>query len=215
MDKNYYKNQRREVYEMVPSSVARVLEIGCAEGGFKANFPREVEYWGVEPVSEVAEHARSKGVKVLVGTYDDMCDQIPDAYFDVVVCNDVIEHMVDPESFLTSVKCKLTANGVLIGSIPNVRFWRNLINLLIKRDWKYEDSGVLDRTHLRFFTAKSFRRLIYQSGYELERMKGIESNRMRILKILFSPFLVFVGYDICHMQVMFKAMKTKDKPVSA
>ena len=209
MDKNYYKNQREEVYEMIPSTVTRVLEIGCAEGRFKENFPKSVEYWGVEPVSEVAEHARQRGIHVLCGAYEDVCSQIPDVHFDVVVCNDVIEHMSAPESFLMSLKSKIAPQGVLVGSIPNVRFWGNLINLLIKRDWKYEESGVLDRTHMRFFTAKSFCRLLHEAGYEIVKLKGIESRRMRILKVLFSPFLVFAGFDVCHMQIMFKAVSAK------
>lgn len=211
MDNRYYKNQRKEVYEMVPPFPQRVLEIGCAEGGFKENFSSDIEYWGVEPVNEVAEHARRKNIHVLCGTYEDVCNQIPDAYFDVVVCNDVIEHMFAPETFMLSVKNKLTANGVLIGSIPNVRFWGNLINLLIKRDWKYEDSGVLDKTHLRFFTDKSFRRLLNKTGYGIVQMKGIESRRMKILKVLFFPFLALAGFDVCHMQIMFKVVKSEQE----
>jgi 2-polyprenyl-3-methyl-5-hydroxy-6-metoxy-1,4-benzoquinol methylase len=203
--KSYYQNQRREIYGMIPETAQKVLEIGCAAGGFRLNFPKEIEYWGVEPVSEAAEQARQKNIKVLCGTYDDVCGQLPTAYFDVVVCNDVIEHVVDPEAFLVSLKDKLAPNGVLVGSIPNVRFWGNLINLLVRRDWKYEESGVLDKTHFRFFTAKSFRRLMHDTGYELERMAGIESKRMKVLKVLFSPFLVFSGFDVCDMQIMFKS----------
>ena len=202
---NYYQNRRPEIYGMIPESAQKVLEIGCAAGGFRLNFPEEVEYWGVEPVREAADQARQKNIKVLCGTYDDVCGQLPTAYFDVVVCNDVIEHVADPEAFLVSLKDKLAPNGVLVGSIPNVRFWGNLINLLVRRDWKYEESGVLDRTHLRFFTAKSFRRLMHDAGYELEKMAGIESKRMKILKVLFSPFLVFTGFDVCDMQFMFKS----------
>ena len=202
---SYYQNRRPEIYGMIPESAQRVLEIGCAAGGFRLNFPEQVEYWGVEPVSEAAEQARQKNIKVLCGTYDDVCGQLPTAYFDVVVCNDVIEHVADPEAFLVSLKDKLAPNGVLVGSIPNVRFWGNLINLLVRRDWKYAESGVLDRTHLRFFTAKSFRRLMHDTGYELERMAGIESKRMKVLKVLFSPFLLFTGFDVCDMQFMFKS----------
>jgi SAM-dependent methyltransferase len=202
---NYYQNRRPEIYGMIPEAAQKVLEIGCAAGGFRLNFPKEIEYWGVEPVREAAEQARQKDIKVLCGTYDEVCSQIPEAYYDVVVCNDVIEHVADPEAFLVSLKDKLAPNGVLVGSIPNVRFWGNLINLLVRRDWKYEESGVLDRTHLRFFTAKSFRRLMYGAGYELERMDGIESKRMKVLKVLFSPFLLFTGFDICDMQIMFKS----------
>ncbi len=189
----------------MPSTAAKVLEIGCAAGGFRLNFPEQIEYWGVEPVRKAAEQARQKNIKVLCGTYDEVCDQVPDAYFDVVVCNDVIEHVSYPKAFLVSLKDKLNTNGVLVGSIPNVRFWGNLINLLIRRDWRYEESGVLDRTHLRFFTVKSFRRLMHDAGYELVMMKGIESLRMRILKVLLSPFLLLVGFDVCDMQIMFKA----------
>lgn len=205
MDNAYYQCQRQEVYELAPASAKRVLEIGCAAGGFRLNFCEQVEYWGVEPVHEAAEQAQSKGIKVLCGTYDAVCSQVPSDYFDLVVCNDVIEHVADPESFLASLKSKLTADGTLIGSIPNVRFWGNLINLLIRHDWKYEDSGILDKTHLRFFTCKSFRRLLGTCGYRLEVLRGIESRRMKLLKVMFSPLLLIAGFDICDMQIMFRA----------
>lgn len=206
MDDTYYQNTRPEVYGLVPKAAKRVLEIGCAAGGFRLNFPDQVEYWGVEPVQSAAEQASRKKMKVLCGTYDAVQARIPDAYFDVIVCNDVIEHVADSEAFLQSLKGKFAANGVLVGSIPNVRFWGNLVNLLLKRDWRYEDSGVLDKTHLRFFTGKSFRRLMDKAGYELELMEGIESTRMKILKVLFSPILLLVGFDVCDMQIMFKAV---------
>ena len=202
---SYYQNRRSEIYGMIPEKLQKVLEIGCAAGGFRLNFPGEVESWGVEPVREAAEQARQKNIKVLCGTYDEVSEQLPAAYFDVVVCNDVIEHVPDPEAFLVSLKGKLAPNGILVGSIPNVRFWGNLINLLVRRDWKYEENGVLDRTHLRFFTAKSFRRLMHGTGYELVKMAGIESKRMKVLKVLFSPFLILAGFDVCDMQFMFKA----------
>lgn len=202
----YYQNRRNEIYAIVPPSANRVLEIGCAAGGFRLNFPTDIEYWGVEPVRDAAEQARQKNMKVLCGIYDDVQAQIPDGYFDVIVCNDVIEHVPDPESFLVSLKGKLAPAGVLVGSIPNVRFWGNLINLLLRRDWKYEESGVLDKTHLRFFTFKSFRRLMNKAGYELGLMEGIESTRMKIMKAIFSPILLLVGFDVCDMQIMFKAV---------
>ena len=205
MDNGYYQNYRREVFEIVPKGASRILEIGCAAGRFRLNFGDWVEYWGVEPVEDAAEEARTHGIKVFVGTYDSVCEQLPAGYFDVVVCNDVIEHMSNPDEFLASVKGKLAPGGALVGSVPNVRFWGNLINLLIRRDWKYEDSGVLDRTHLKFFTRKSLKRLFESAGHRIELLRGIESVRMKVLKVLFAPILVFVGFDICDMQITIRA----------
>lgn len=207
MDNGYYQNYRREVFDIVPKGASRILEIGCAAGRFRLNFGDDVEYWGVEPVEDAAEEARTHGIKVFVGTYDSVCEQLPAGYFDIVVCNDVIEHMSNPDEFLVSVKDKLAPGGTLVGSVPNVRFWGNLINLLIRRDWKYEDSGVLDRTHLKFFTRKSLKRLFECTGYHVELLRGIESVRMKILKVLFAPMLVFAGFDVCDMQFIIKGCR--------
>ncbi|MBQ6137465.1 MAG: class I SAM-dependent methyltransferase [Kiritimatiellae bacterium] len=204
MDNGYYHNYRREVLDIVPKGACRILEIGCAAGCFRLNFGDGVEYWGVEPVEDAAEEARTRGIKVFAGTYDSVCGQLPDEYFDVVVCNDVIEHMPNPDEFLVSVKGKLAPGGVLVGSVPNVRFWGNMVNLLIRRDWKYEDSGVLDKTHLRFFTRKSLKRLLESAGYRMELLRGIESMRMKVLKVLFAPILILAGFDICDMQFVIK-----------
>ena len=204
MDNGYYQNYRKEVFEIVPKGASRILEIGCAAGRFRQNFSPDVEYWGVEPVANAAEEAVACGIKVFVGTYDQVREKLPDCYFDLVVCNDVIEHMPNPEDFLASVKEKMVPRGMLVGSVPNVRFWGNLINLLVRRDWKYEDSGVLDKTHLRFFTRKSLRRLLESAGYRMELLRGIESMRMKVLKVLFAPILILVGFDICDMQFVIK-----------
>ena len=71
----YYQNKRPERYGMGPEAARYVLEIGWAAGGFRLNFPDQVEYWGVEPVREAAEQARQKSIKVLCGTYDEVCEQ--------------------------------------------------------------------------------------------------------------------------------------------
>ena len=75
------------------------------------------------------------------------------------------------------MKNKLSPNGRIIASIPNVRYYANLYELLIKRDWKYIDKGILDSTHLRFFTKKSMRRLFEQEGYVLSAQIGINKSK--------------------------------------
>ena len=111
--------------------------------------------------------------KVLTGTFREVSAHLPDSYFDVTTCNDVIEHMNDHNEFLVSVQRKMAKGGCLVGSIPNVRYILNLLEVLIRRDWRYRDDDILDRTHLRFFTEKSLRRALEDCGYEIEQLRGI------------------------------------------
>jgi 2-polyprenyl-3-methyl-5-hydroxy-6-metoxy-1,4-benzoquinol methylase len=173
---DYALSDRPEVAGFLPKQYETVLEIGCSKGGFKSSLNPAVEVWGVEPDDLAAEEACSRGYKVLTGLYENVSDRCHDHYFDVVICNDVIEHMVDHDKFLEDIKRKLKKNGHLVGSIPNVRHFGNLFRLLIKKDWRYEDRGVLDRTHLRFFTEKSLQRTFSANGYVINELRGINSD---------------------------------------
>lgn len=205
VDQSYYQMSRSEIVPLVPKTAKRILEIGCAAGGFRRNFSDGIEYWGVEPVESAASQAQALKMRVLCGTYDAVANQIPDGYFDVVVCNDVIEHVIDTKAFLSSVGRKLVPEGRLVGSVPNIRFIGILKMLLVRRDWLYEDSGIMDRTHMRFFTPKSFRRVLQESGFEVERLEGIGSRRMKWIKRILWPIFWVIGEDLCHMQFAFRA----------
>lgn len=182
-----------EVSEFLPDTYRNVLEVGCSAGGFFVNLNKAENIWGIEPDAGMAESipAEKYHARILVGRYEDVETELPDNYFDLIVCNDVIEHMLDPGRFLESVKAKMTSDGSLVGSIPNVRYYRNLYNLLFKKDWKYEEKGILDRTHLRFFTEKSVKRLLWEHRYEIDLFRGI--NRSRITSIRKRSILQLIG----------------------
>lgn len=203
----YYTGTRPDVYALVPKTCRRVLEIGCGAGHFRDNFDTEVEYWGVEPVSSAAKEAMGRLTQVLVGTLDDVCTQIPDHYFDLVVCNDVIEHIFDTNKAMETIKNKMAAGGRLVGSLPNVRSVWVLLELIFARDWKYRDSGVLDNTHVRFFTFKSARRMLTENGFEIEILKGRAFGSIwwcKILLVLIAPVLCVLGWDIARTQMLFR-----------
>jgi len=166
------------MHAFLPERFERVLEIGCDEGDFSGEL--KAETWGVEPVAEAAALAGTKLHKVLVGTFEQVRDQLPRDYFDVVVCNDVIEHMVDHHVFLREIIPFLKPDGVLVGSIPNVRFYTNLFEVLLLRDWRYRDLGILDRTHMRFFTERSLRRDLADAGFRIELFRGIHGGARRM-----------------------------------
>jgi len=172
--KGYYDGRRPDVVDFLPTSINKVLEIGCASGGFRANLG-ECEYWGVEYVESVANEAKNKLDTVLIGTFEEVYDQLPDNYFDTVICNDVIEHMADHDLFFEKIKAKMTAHSKILGSVPNVRYVDNLKELIFKKEWQYRDGGILDRTHLRFFTYKNLQKTLIEHNYKIETLEGINS----------------------------------------
>lgn len=198
----YYQKNRKVMTPLLPKQYSRVLEIGCGEGNFRGNLSQEHEYWGVEPVESAATIASKQLDKVLIGTYQEMLNQIPNDYFDLVICNDVIEHMVDHDEFFQSIKKKIKKDGYLVASIPNVRYLLNLFEILVKKDWEYKNEGILDRTHLRFFTKKSLNRTITDNGFVIDEFMEINPYRGGSgLKRCLSYFAILLfGQDVSFLQ---------------
>src|SRR5690606_2217936 len=115
------------------------------------SFGQDVSIFGVEPV------ATARRLAIDTGAYDEVYGgYFPDAIsgghrFDCIVFNDVLEHMIDPWSTLESARAFLTPNGKVVASIPNIIYLPTILGVILRRRWDYRDSGVLDRTHLRFF----------------------------------------------------------------
>jgi SAM-dependent methyltransferase len=211
----YYASSRPDMRQFLPSGYTRVLEVGCGEGSFARHLSGYRELWGIEPNTQAALRAAGAGYRVLNCVFEEAVAQLPDRYFDLVVCNDVIEHMADHDRFFSSIKAKISAGGVLMGSVPNMRNYRALFSLLVMKDWPYTDFGVLDRTHQRWFTEKSFRRALIAHGFEVEVYRGIGSllgNRSSATAVAKSLVVVAaivgtLGYyrDIRYLQFAFRA----------
>jgi len=186
----YYRQPRPEMLRFVPATAKRVLELGCAEGAFAATVRRRAcaEVWGIESNSQAAERARAVIDRVLVGDADERITELPDTYFDAIICNDVLEHLVNPCTTLTHLRRKLMPDGVVVASIPNIRFIPALSKIVFHKDFPQDDVGIFDRTHLRFFTRKSIVRLFETAGFTMQRMKGINAyyGPFSVLLTLFS-----------------------------
>lgn len=215
----YRSQTRSEMMDFLPPARPglKVLEIGCGNGAFCAAIGPHAELWGVEPFETSATIAKAHLFKVFPTTFEAAKPDLPPHYFDIVICNDVIEHMTDHEAFLRSIQDHMAPGAALVGSIPNVRYHKNLFDLVMARDWQYQDSGILDRTHFRFFTMKSLRRSLERAGFRVERLEGITGgiyfgwNLWALAYNAFAYTLIAVSggraSDIQYLQIGFRAVR--------
>lgn len=187
----YYAQSRPEMLPFVPANARYVLDIGCGEGYFASAVKRKTgaEIWGVEMIGQAADAAVPRLDTVLQGTFESVYETLPESYFDCVFFNDVLEHMVDPWDALQKTKRLLRPAGVMVCSLPNVRYFHNLVELLWEKDWRYQTAGILDKTHLRFFTLKSIKQMFKELDFEIVSIKGI--NQTDSLKFKLANALTF------------------------
>lgn len=203
----YYENIREDMFEYIPRNVQTTLEFGCGCGGFSALLKSRlgVEAWAVEIEEQSANVASQKLDKVLKSGALESLDKLPETYFDCIIFFDVLEHLIDPYSILKAMKTKLTGNGVIVASIPNIRYYRAFKKYVLHGDWDYEDHGVLDKTHLRFFTYKSIVKLFEQLGFDILELQGIHptsSLTFKLLNIIALNYLSDIRYK--HFAVVVK-----------
>lgn len=182
----YFAGDRRQMLKYIPSNTRRTLEFGCGFGGFSALLKEKfgTEAWAVEINTVAAQEATKKLDRVINADAAGCLEELPDEYFDCIIFLDVLEHLVDPYSLLLGIKSKLTKEGLIVASIPNIRYYRTLVKLVIHGDWDYQDKGVLDKTHLRFFTYKSLMKMFSQLGFEVLAMEGINATSSRNFRLL-------------------------------
>jgi 2-polyprenyl-3-methyl-5-hydroxy-6-metoxy-1,4-benzoquinol methylase len=204
----YYNNFRKEMLRYLPKDAKKVLDVGCGNGCFAEVIKNQnsAEVWGIELMEQEANLAKQVLDKVFIGPCENFIDSLPDGYFDVIYFNDVLEHLVDPYTVLKKMKSKLAADGVVISSIPNVRYHNSFIKVLVNKDWKYEPFGVMDFTHMRFFTEKSINRMYEEAGYTVKVSEGINKSKSLKPYLYNIPFL-FTQLDIRYPQFATVASK--------
>lgn len=186
----YYGGDRAEILEFVSPQIKTSLEFGCGQGGFSELIKKRLkaETWAVELHEGMAKLAESKLDKVINKDATKALIDLPDKYFDSIFFLDILEHLVDPYSLLEDCKKKLTDEGAVIASIPNIRYYRALKNYVFKGMWEYKDQGIMDITHLRFFTHSSLVKMFKELGYKDVVITGIHETKSNGFKLLNTIF---------------------------
>jgi 2-polyprenyl-3-methyl-5-hydroxy-6-metoxy-1,4-benzoquinol methylase len=162
--RDYFNVDRHDLLELVPADPpGRVLEIGAAQGSTLValkRLGRASEVVGVELMSIAGSQQTSPDIDrfIVADVEQQDLDLLPGS-FDVMILGDVLEHLRDPWAALTYLTGFLRVGGTAIISLPNIRYWRALGKIVLG-DFRYAESGVLDRTHLRFFARKNILDLV-------------------------------------------------------
>jgi trans-aconitate methyltransferase len=192
-DDAYYDHPRSELLDLFPHAPARLLDVGCGSGATgalaKSRWPG-LETLGVEIVPDAAARAATRFDRVIAGSAETLDFSAAGlTNVDGVILADVLEHLVDPWSFLERLRGALTPDAMVVASIPNIaNLW--IIEELAAGRFEYGSDGLLDRTHLRWFTRRSITALFAGAGYTIERWERItdgrvdDSTRRRILGIM-------------------------------
>lgn len=176
MQEKYYSHVRQEFFALLPTNatLSHVLDVGCGIGAagryLKDNLIVE-NVTGLEKVPEIAAKAARQLDKVIVMDAENPNVPFRLHQFDLIVMGDVLEHMIDPWSTLARYRDYLKPEGYMLLSIPNIQHWRTVLALFGGK-WDYTAGGIMDRTHLRFFTKKSIMDLIASARFRVIRLKA-------------------------------------------
>lgn len=182
---NHYNERIISLLEAEPEERIVVLEIGCDCGAtlleIKNRYPK-AEVYGTE-INEQAALIASRFAQVAVNNIEDKNLPFDREMFDYIIFGDVLEHLHDPEETIKYCKDYLREEGMIIASVPNVMHI-SVMEQLMRGDFTYMEAGLLDRTHIHFFTCNEIIRTLYRAGYEIGCMDRVEfpiSDRQKYL----------------------------------
>lgn len=181
---SYYHHVRREIRPLLPRSASRILDVGAGSGGtlswLKTLYP-DAETTGVELNHELARELQRNADVAIVGNIDDCLPRL--ATFDLILLLDVLEHVPDSARTLQRIRGCLRAGGRVIVSVPNIAHLSVTVPLLMKRRFTYQDAGILDRTHLRFFVEDTAIQLLNDANLVVTMglIGGLEGPKSRLL----------------------------------
>jgi 2-polyprenyl-3-methyl-5-hydroxy-6-metoxy-1,4-benzoquinol methylase len=208
----YFNNVRLDIVSLLPPHVDRIFEVGCGEGN-TLSYLKAIGAcnWcgGIELFHSAAQHARAKLDLLLEGSVEELTMMIDNDSMDVILCLDVLEHLRDPWQVIFELSAKIKPGGLLICSIPNVRHFSVLLPLLLFGRWRYKNHGILDSTHLRFFTKESAIELVEYSGCRIEKILATDLDVWSKAKVANFISLGFFR-RMFELQYLIKAKKPND-----
>jgi 2-polyprenyl-3-methyl-5-hydroxy-6-metoxy-1,4-benzoquinol methylase len=184
---SYYHHIRHEIRTLLPERATRILEVGAGAGGtlkwLKTIYP-EAETTGVELNSDLGEELKRNVDVSIIGNIEDCLVKLKS--YDLILLLDVLEHIIDPTDMLRNIVQRLDRSGHAIVSVPNIAFLGVSLPLLLQRRFTYMESGILDRTHVKFFVEDTALALLNEANLDVTMglISGMQGPKSRLLNRL-------------------------------
>lgn len=168
----YYASDRLDIIEFIPRGVKRVLDVGCGYGNMGRRLREEfkAEVVGIEKEERALNIAKDNVDKLIIGDVETITLPFKQGYFDCIVYGSILEHLRDPWKLLKNHAFYLRKGGSCVACLPNISHYSVIQNLL-RDKWEYAPSGLLDDSHLRFFTFSGIEKMFRDAGYNIEEEK--------------------------------------------
>jgi 2-polyprenyl-3-methyl-5-hydroxy-6-metoxy-1,4-benzoquinol methylase len=186
------RNKRIEFLSMMPGEVKRVLDVGCGDGTWGVLLSQKgIEVTGIERDVQLSSIANKRLNKVFTADIEQLSLPFAKGYFDCLLYADALEHVVDPLKVLKYHGSFLSDKGYILASIPNIRYYKVINQLVFCGVFDYVKSGILDGSHLRFFTLTNIRELFESAGFEIIRLERniIASRSLKMLNCILGGVL--------------------------
>jgi len=179
---DYFSNIRKDLINLIDANAKdlKILEVGAAYGETLYYLKQNgiaAEAVGVDIFEDAKNKQNYKPLdRFIFGDIEKI--ELPEynQYFDLILLPDVLEHLFEPKSVLETLKKYLKEDGKIIVSMPNIRYYSALYKIVFKGDFKYEESGIFDYTHVRFYCRKNIQELLETAGYTILKQESSIKN---------------------------------------
>jgi SAM-dependent methyltransferase len=198
----YFGGCNERLLHIVPASAKRIVEVGCGDGNLGAALKKldaERVVWGIERNPQAAANASKRLDQVHTLDIQDEDPPLEPSSVDCVLFGDVLEHLVSPEDVLRRTRRWLAPCGIVLASVPNIQH-HSVIADLLRSDFQYAEAGLLDATHLRFFTYSTLIKLFLDAGFEPEIVDTTVLPAPKEFLAAAQPLLKHLGLDASRTQ---------------
>ncbi len=205
---SYYDNVNTTILDLVGTDAQRICELGCGGGALahaiREKLPHPVHYAGIELMADALARAQpvlDVAIQCDLNAETDWSSSqalsplAPESY-DHIICGDVLEHLYDPQAVLRQACTRLAPNGKVVACIPNVQHWSVWVQLAMG-SWPQQDSGLFDRTHIRWFALNDMILLMQQAGLVVEAIapRVFQQEQGEDIMEYFEPLARRLGVD--------------------